>query len=1233
MSLSVLRTSALRTSAARPALARGYAVPSTSFTVQEVGGVKVAAADQGLPTASISVVVKAGARHEPAPGVAHVLKNSLLRSSNKRSAIRLVREAEALGGVLSSSLSREFLVLTAEFLKGDEAFFAEALGDAVTQAKLPLYEYHEDVVPQVAGEYEQAVRNSAVYAFDLAHQLAFRKGLGNSLFASPHTAVDHSAAVSFAKSSFAPSNLAVFGSNVDAGKLKSLVGDFFASSSTASASISTPASQYYGGEVRVPSTGHAEVDQLLIAFKGADSTAVEYDVLRHLLGGDIAVKWGQSASPLAKLRTATSSAQAFNLAYSDAGLFGVSVSAKTADVEGVAQQAIAALKAAAKGASEEQLKQAVAKAKFAAASALETRAGQVEVVGHAVAAHGAAPSLEELFSKLDKVTAESVAKAASSALSSKPTTVAVGNTHALPYADALGLAPPSSSSRPAHSNGPPPSLAPPREGVPPPGGGRGGAGGPRVRVAPGTNTASSTAPGSARPQSNVGARLLKKRQSVAYHHPSAPGGGAGGAGGAPAVPALPPMPAAGAGSLGAPSAPGTGSGGARIPDGRLADGMDQAAPGGPSPPPSTRGQGAQADPARAAEGQLLATGLDVDQLASEGFKPEEFLKQNIPGGPRDASTQMEDYRRLKGRLEAAMKITEGELQKSVFNNYSDFVVISKEIATLENEMLELKGVLEEWRTVPESLEGGWGDDDLLIGGAGGPNRRTQRNSLADLATLYKSQLSALWEGVEGSQKFLPYTPGRHIITEAASFVELNSATYKPKQPVHLFLLNDAMLVTVKKRRGPGIGGPVRLVAERCFNLSEIVVVDLKDGGDLQNAVKIKRGKETIIFRTDKPEDKKMLLLAFKRVAEELMAKKRKEMLNEAEARKGDLRGSGQYLDGSFSSSGFSPAKFLGFGKDDPTGKDLSWIGDFADELAVNIATREFEEGTVLVEKGKQILPQIAGDAHASHLFRARLDQRTSELVSALLNDLSDHAIRKSGVVRTTAWLLRLGQGERARETFLTARGKLVRKRARQIKFEGDISMYISELAMVCFTLIKNTCEWYMAGFKDNRMASGFVRWASEQVEIYAEMFRRQVYGADQDGKVIEESLEVTKTHGAMLRDVGLDFTFLLDGLLRPQKPAAKQRNSSSRLRDESLSGSHLRPGAGQNRSAVALARQSIFQLQTSQGPGDGSRPATPMGDGQGLAVPRLREKVEGEAARGRPASGAGFQREQEGEAK
>ncbi|KAK4045998.1 exocyst complex component exo84 [Microbotryomycetes sp. JL201] len=568
---------------------------------------------------------------------------------------------------------------------------------------------------------------------------------------------------------------------------------------------------------------------------------------------------------------------------------------------------------------------------------------------------------------------------------------------------------------------------------------------------PPSRSAGASGPGydPSRPQSNVGVRLLNKRQSVSYANAEA----AQRVYGRYDAPPMPPMPEdshAGPDAVRQSTAT-----------------QEQQQQHHLRADKSIRRQPERSD----GEAQIIAAGLDVDALASESFKPEDFLKQNMSG-----PAQLEELRRLRAKLDDADKITEAELQRTVFQNYPDFVIISKEISTLENEMLELKGILEEWRTVPELLEGGWGDDELLIGSAGA-GRRNARNSIADLAALYKTQLAALWDNVEGAQKLLPFVPGRHIITESASFIELNSATYKPKQNVHLVLLSDAILVAVKKRRGTGAGSgsSIRLVAERCFNLSEIVVVDLKDGGDLTNAVKIKRGKETIIFRTDHTEDKKVLLLAFKKVAEDLMNKKRKEILNEAEARKGDsstLRGPRQDYDGTYSSTGFNPRQLFDFVKDDPSGKDSSWIEDVSDEMAVSIAIREFEAATVLIEKGKKALPQLTADPHASQLLRSKLDSRTSELVNVLLHDLGDHSIRKSGVVRITSWLLRLGQGEKARETFLNGRGTLVRKRARQIKFEGDVSLFISELAMVTFTLIKNTCEWYMAAFKDNRMASG-----------------------------------------------------------------------------------------------------------------------------------------------------------------
>lgn len=324
------------------------------------------------------------------------------------------------------------------------------LGDALTQAKFAAHEYNEEVLPQVAAEYETAIRDPTTYALDLAHQLAFRTGLGNSLFASPHTAVDYDSATAFARAALSkPGNFAVLGSGVDQRTLASLVSEFFVSPSNSVGSsptqISTPKAQYYGGEVRVPAVGHgAANDEFLVAFKGGPRSQPEYAVLRYLLGGESSVKWAAGATPLAKIvaDSPAASARAFSLAYTDAGLFGISVSAPTAHVGTIAQKAVAELRNVAKGgAKADDVKQAIAKAKFAAASAVESRLAKLEHAGASIleGGGGEARSLEETFAALDKVTADSVAKAAKAAVESKPTTVAIGDTHKLPYSDSIGL--------------------------------------------------------------------------------------------------------------------------------------------------------------------------------------------------------------------------------------------------------------------------------------------------------------------------------------------------------------------------------------------------------------------------------------------------------------------------------------------------------------------------------------------------------------------------------------------------------------------------------------------------------------------------------------------------------------------------------------------------------------------------------------------------------------------------
>lgn len=85
MSLRTLSSSSKKLSASlgRQAAVRTYATSnsnSNDYTVSSgPSGIKLASIDDGSPTSAITVAVKAGPRYEPAPGLAHVLKNFVFK--------------------------------------------------------------------------------------------------------------------------------------------------------------------------------------------------------------------------------------------------------------------------------------------------------------------------------------------------------------------------------------------------------------------------------------------------------------------------------------------------------------------------------------------------------------------------------------------------------------------------------------------------------------------------------------------------------------------------------------------------------------------------------------------------------------------------------------------------------------------------------------------------------------------------------------------------------------------------------------------------------------------------------------------------------------------------------------------------------------------------------------------------------------------------------------------------
>ncbi|KAI0937940.1 hypothetical protein AcV7_003270 [Taiwanofungus camphoratus] len=420
---------AARTSAARSAsrIVRNFA------TVVDTAGVKVAAVDNGEPTSAVTFLVKAGSRYEIKPGVAHALKSFAFKSTSKRSFLGTIREAELYGGVLSSSLTREHLALTAEFLRGDEPFFVDVLSSFISSAKFTRHELDEYVAPVCQAESTSAFSNPATRAIELAHALAFRTGLGSSLFASAGSHVFAEDVKTYADSVFGTGNIAVLGTGVDPSTLQKLVEQSLGSLPASAAPTSSPTS-YFGGETRIEAHGAPET--VFIGFGTAGAPAPELAVLAAHLDPQPSVKWSQGLSPISSGIPVDTSVRAVYLPYSDATLFGLLVQGSTAEgVKSAGKAAVAALKAAGdvKG---EELKKAVMKAKFAAASSLDGRDGLIATL--AANALGS-QSLDSTLSSLDKVEASAFSKVTSSLLTAKPTYVAIGDVKTLPYADELGL--------------------------------------------------------------------------------------------------------------------------------------------------------------------------------------------------------------------------------------------------------------------------------------------------------------------------------------------------------------------------------------------------------------------------------------------------------------------------------------------------------------------------------------------------------------------------------------------------------------------------------------------------------------------------------------------------------------------------------------------------------------------------------------------------------------------------
>ncbi|KAM3065780.1 exocyst complex component exo84 [Clarireedia jacksonii] len=541
------------------------------------------------------------------------------------------------------------------------------------------------------------------------------------------------------------------------------------------------------------------------------------------------------------------------------------------------------------------------------------------------------------------------------------------------------------------------------------------------------------------------------------------------------------------------------------------------------------------------------SGLAVDQrvLRDPNLKPEQY----VAGILSDASEQ--DIEEFQASLWKMKNRTSTDLQQNVYQNRAQFIKISKEAEKLKGEMRALRNLMSELKTNTTALRAassqGPSSSSTEFDQGFSPtlSKRDKRSSVADRTALWNSQLQALWKTIEGSQKFLPAAPGRHVVQNAGLWIELDNATWKSRRAMQIVLLNDHLLVASrKKRKVEGTNGadprqaPSKLVADRCWPLLDIEVVDLAGTSEstssrnkLADAIMIRGvGQESFTYRTEKPDDneKATLMMNIRKAVEELhkglrsemeTSNKAKETINYFASRDPGLLKKTELLET------LSDIKDILIEVDGKQ-QNLRWVETEVDELDIDIALQRFDAAVQRVEKLNSLAKGLKNNVVAQDFISFKADERAVKLAGLITRELVDAHNEPKKTKRNVGWLTRLGFEDRAREAYLEARGNVIHKRSRQCIFEGKLEQYIWEVSFVYFTIIRNTVSTFQSCFPQALM-SACIKWAKEQVDAFNVILTRQLSSTERNGKEWTMCMNRAKEHANMLSEVGLDFRSLI----------------------------------------------------------------------------------------------------------
>ncbi|HKT19596.1 MAG TPA: pitrilysin family protein [Stellaceae bacterium] len=383
---------------------------------------------ESVETVSIGVWVDVGTRHEPAAinGVAHLLEHMAFKGTQRRSALDIAAEIEAVGGHVNAYTSREHTAYYAKVLKADVALAVDILADILQHSTFDAAELERErtVILQEIG---QAQDTPDDIIFDLFQERAYPdQPMGQPVLGRAEIIkhLGRDSVADYQGSTYAaPGMLLVAAGNVAHDVLVALAERAFSALGPESAAKTEPA-RYVGGDLR--EARELEQVHVLLGFPGfafADRDYYAASVLSTALGGGMSSRLFQE---IREKRGLVYSIYSFSHSYSDGGLFGIYAGTGEDEAAELMPVLIAEMKKLESGLEPAELERARAQLKAGLLMSLEGTTARCEQQASHMLVFGRPLDPAELVRHIDAVDEDSVRRVARRLTRAAPTLTALG---------------------------------------------------------------------------------------------------------------------------------------------------------------------------------------------------------------------------------------------------------------------------------------------------------------------------------------------------------------------------------------------------------------------------------------------------------------------------------------------------------------------------------------------------------------------------------------------------------------------------------------------------------------------------------------------------------------------------------------------------------------------------------------------------------------------------------------